>query len=230
MSSSAPFLCTAVICIFWRCSVIFVPISQNTDFVVFMFIKIKTILLTVFELQEVIIQTLFAYADFLGCFFQRLACFVVQISPLLNFLDDFANFTLFRSSRSFLRGGVVALDECFDLLTSYALSNSKSHDVVVWCEKIQDVDVLVWPKSIYAQWHLIRVKRLDSWLRVPWVIQNAAQKHITLIALMIIRDYLSLHFLLCWRIQQTHNLREVDSSWCFVESDFVNFIFLLGVI
>jgi len=69
MSTSAPFLCIVVICIFWRSSVIFVPVSQNTDFIVFMFIEIKPILLTVFELQKVIIQTLFAYANFLGCFF-----------------------------------------------------------------------------------------------------------------------------------------------------------------
>jgi hypothetical protein len=230
MSASAPFLCIVVICIFWRCSVIFVPVSQNTNFVVFVFVEVEAVLLTVFQLQEVIVQTLLAYAYFLGCFFERLACLVVEISPLLHFLDDFSNFTLFGSSGSFLGGGVFSLNQRFDLFASYSFSYSKSHDVVSWRQQIQDVDVLVWTEGIDAHGYLIRVKRLDSWLGIPRVVQDAAQKHVALIALMIIRDYLALHFLLSWRIQQTHDLREVDGPWCFVEGDFVNFIFLLGII
>ena len=98
------------------------------------------------------------------------------------------------------------MNKRFDLLASYSFSNSKSHDVIIWRQKIQDIDVLVWPQCIDAHWYLIRVKRLDAWLGVPRVIQDATQEHITLVALMIIRDDLALHFLLSWSIQQAHDL------------------------
>ena len=102
MSTSTPFLRIIIICIFWCCSVIFVPVPQNTDLVIFMLVEIEAILLTVLELQKVIIQTFLAYADFLRCLLERFSRLVVKVSPLLDFLDNFTDLTLFGSSGSFL--------------------------------------------------------------------------------------------------------------------------------
>lgn len=56
---------------------IFIPIPQYSYFVILMFIEIKPIGFSVLQLQEVVVQALFADANFLGSFFEGLTVFIV---------------------------------------------------------------------------------------------------------------------------------------------------------
>ena len=105
--------------------------SQNPNFVIFVFLKIKPKFSSKTKLQQIIVQRLFWNSYFVSCFFKSdfyhfslwSRNSVIQFSSFADFFNNIADFSFFGSSWWFVTG-----DGLFFLFDFSSGSTSKSHN------------------------------------------------------------------------------------------------------
>lgn len=122
-----------------------VPRTQDADLVVLMLVEVEPVQMAILKLKKVVIETLFADANFLGSLLETIAIIIVKLTPPLNLLDDLADFPLFRATAAPARAIIVgASHERPELLESCSLPNLERDR---W-----DVSYLVWLNVVH---HLV---------------------------------------------------------------------------
>ena len=82
-----------------------------------MLVEIEAVQMSIPELQEVVIKTLFGDANVFGCLLERDSLLGVHAAPLGDFNHDFAYDALFFTARAqSLAGLIAALDESVGVL------------------------------------------------------------------------------------------------------------------
>ena len=78
-------------------------------------------------MEKVVIQTFLGDADSVSGLFKTLTILVIELAPLLNLLNNFANFPFFGPPRAFTRGLILALNHRFNLVISSSGPNFECH-------------------------------------------------------------------------------------------------------
>ena len=123
---------------------------------------------------------------------------VVELPPLLNFLNDLANLSLLGPPRPLAGGLILALNQSFDLVVLGPGPHLKHEAELLGVTLTLENQILqvyhpVLPPSIDATGDLIRVESLLVLRQPGLILWGASQVNECLVSVVEVRDYLAFH-------------------------------------